>query len=44
MSPRLKEIFNSLIDDPDLIPPEDTSKEDYALMLAEQRIRQYENK
>ena len=43
MSPRLKEIFNSLIDDPDLIPPENTSKEDYALMLAEQRIRQYEN-
>ena len=43
MSPRLKEILNSLLDDPDLIPPEDISKEDYALMLAQQRVRQYEN-
>jgi len=43
MSPRLTEIYNALIDDPDLIPPEDITKEDYALMLAQQRIRQYEN-
>ena len=44
MSPQLKEIYNGLLDDPDLIPPEDVSKEQYALLLAKQRVRQYENK
>ena len=41
--PDVTEIYASLIDDPDVIPPEDVSKEDYALMLAQQRVKQHVN-
>ena len=41
--PQLTEIYASLMDDPDVIPPQIVSKEKYALMLAEQRVKQHEN-
>ena len=41
--PNVTEIYNSLIDDPDIVPPENVSKEQYVALLAEQRVKQYEN-
>ena len=41
--PEIAEIYATLIDDPDVIPPKNVSKEDYALMLAQQRIKQHAN-
>ena len=41
--PKLLEIYVSLVDDPDVVPPQDVTKEKYALMLAQQRVKQHEN-
>ena len=41
--PNVTEIYNSLIDDPDIVPPENVSKEQYVSLLAKQRVKQYEN-
>ena len=40
---QLTDIYNSLMNDPDIIPPKKMSKDTYALTLAEQRIKQHEN-
>ena len=41
--PQLTEIYNVLMDDPDVVPPENVAKEDYAMLLARQRVKQHEN-
>ena len=40
---RLTDIYNSLMDDPDIVPPAKISKDEYVLNMARQRIQQSEN-
>ena len=40
---QLTDIYNSLMNDPDIIPPKKMSKDKYVLNMAQQRIKQHEN-
>jgi len=40
---QLTDIYNSLINDPDIIPPKKMSKNKFVLNMAQQRIQQHEN-
>ena len=40
---QLTDIYNSLMDDPDIVPPKKMSKDKYVLNMARQRIQQREN-
>ena len=41
--PSLNEIYSSLIENPDIQPPEGQDREAYVVDLAKQRLRQYKN-
>ena len=41
--PSLTEIYSSLIENPDIQPPEGQDREAYVVDLAKQRLRQYKN-
>ena len=40
---QLTDIYNSLMNDPDIVPPKKMSKDKYVLNMAQQRIQQHEN-
>ena len=40
---RLTDIYNSLMNDPDIIPPKKMSKNKFVFNMAQQRIKQHEN-
>ena len=40
---QLTDIYNSLMNDPEIIPPKTMSKNKFVLNMAQQRIKQHEN-
>ena len=40
---QLKDFYNMLMEDPDIVPPKNVSKKTYALNLAQQRVKQHDN-
>ena len=40
---QLKDFYNMLMEDPDIVPPKNISKKTYALNLAQQRVKQHDN-
>ena len=41
--PELSDLYRSLMNDPDIVPPENVDKEAYVLNMAQQRLRQFHN-